>query len=60
LLRILRSKQSLSTLRAARKTARTIKMGLEFKAQATHKSHGKKFVKVSGNRWLSTQDITKE
>ncbi len=32
----------------------------EFKAQATHKSHGKKFVKVSGNRWLSTQDITKE
>lgn len=44
----------------AKKTRRTVKMGSEFKAQATRKSHGKKLVKVSGNRWLNVKDVVKE
>ena len=43
-----------------KKTRKTVKMGSEFKVQAVKKTHGKKIVKVAGNKRLNTKDITKE
>lgn len=43
----------------AKKTHKTVKMGKKFTAKAVKRVHGKKIVKVSGNRWLNTKDVTK-
>ncbi|MBU3828341.1 MAG: hypothetical protein H9806_04275 [Candidatus Lactobacillus pullistercoris] len=43
----------------AKKTHKTVKMGKRFTAKAVKRFHGKKIVKVSGNRWLNTKDVTK-
>ena len=43
----------------AKKTHKTVKMGKKFTAKAVKSVHGKKIVKVSGNRWLNSKDVTK-
>ena len=44
----------------AQKTNKTVKMGSEYTAKAVKNVHGKKIVKVAGNKWLAAKDVTQD